>query len=226
MSNSLLGGPVGRSRPPVRADKLVDRAINIMSWKLRRQASILEYVTQGTSGHDPAEPTIPLDPDEEAAWRALARAVIVVPRVLDADLIEGAGLNLAEYVALVELSQAPGRAMRMNELATLTDLSRSGLSRLIERLVRQGLVSREPFADDGRGRVAQLTEAGLRRLEQAYPHALASVRRNVMKYLACLDLPAFPQTLGSFTPHATYAPSRPTPSLRPTATHLQSAPYT
>ena len=89
-------------------------------------------MTQGTRRHDPADPadpTLPLDPDEEAAWRALARAVIVVPRVLDADLIEGAGLNLAEYIALVELSEAPGRAMRMNELAALTDLSRSGLSR-------------------------------------------------------------------------------------------------
>src|SRR5258708_19446386 len=170
MSNSLLGGPVRRSRPPVRADKLVDRAINIMSWKLRRQASILENVTQGTRRHDPADPTLPLDPDEEAAWRALARAVIVVPRVLDADLIEGAGLNLAEYVALVGLSQAPGRAMRMNELATLTDLSRSGLSRLIERLVRQGLVSREPLAGDTRGRAAPLPVAGLLHLEQAYPH--------------------------------------------------------
>ena len=83
-----------------------------MSWKLRRQASILENVPQGTRRHDPADPTLPLDPDEEAAWRALARAVIVVPRVLDADLIEGAGLNLAEYVTLVELSQAPGRSPR------------------------------------------------------------------------------------------------------------------
>jgi DNA-binding MarR family transcriptional regulator len=168
----------------------------------------LEYVTQETRRHDPADPTLPLDPDEEAAWRALARAVIVVPRVLDADLIEGAGLNLAEYIVLVNLSEAPDRAMRMNELATLTDLSRSGLSRLIERLVRQGLVSREPIADDGRGRMAQLTDAGLRRLEQAYPHALASVRINIMKYLAYLDLPAFAHAVGSFAPDDTYAPPR------------------
>src|ERR1700748_3321950 len=186
MTGLLTWGTVRHSRSPVRTGDIVDRAINIMSWKLRGQASTLENVPQETRRHDPADPTLPLDPDEEAAWRALARAVIVVPRGLHADLIEGAGLNLAEYVTLVELSQAPGRALRMSELATLTDLSRSGLSRLIERLVRQGLVSREPFADDGRGRVAQLTEAGLRRLERAYPYALASVRRNVMKYLAHL----------------------------------------
>ena len=74
--------------PPARTDcKLVDCSINVNSGKLYRQASILEYVTQETRRHDPADPTLPLDPDEEAAWRALARAVIVVPRVLDADLI-------------------------------------------------------------------------------------------------------------------------------------------
>src|SRR5580765_816207 len=138
MTGLLTWGTVRRSGSPARTGDVVDRAINIMSWKLRRQASILGNVAQGPMRHDPADPTLPLDPDEEAAWRALARAVIVVPRALDADLIKGAGLNLAEYVTLVELSQAPGRALRMNELATLTDLSRSGLSRLIERLVRQG----------------------------------------------------------------------------------------
>jgi DNA-binding MarR family transcriptional regulator len=176
--------------------------------KVAASSIYLGVVTQGTRRHDPADPTLPLDPDEEAAWRALARAVIVVPRVLDADLNEGAGLNLAEYIALVSLSEAPGRAMRMNELATLTDLTRSGLSRLIERLVRQGLVSREPFADDMRGRMAQLTEAGLRRLEQAYPYALASVRKNVMTHLASLDLPAFAQAVGSLAPDDDYAPVR------------------
>src|SRR6201989_1381134 len=147
---------VRHSRSPVRTGDIVDRAINVMSWKLRRQASILENVPEEPRRQDPADPTLPLDPDEEAAWRALARAVIVVPRVLDADLIEGAGLNLAEYVTLVELSQAPGRALRMSELATLTDLSRSGLSRLIERLVRQGPVSRGAVARDRRRPVAQL----------------------------------------------------------------------
>jgi len=48
----------------------------------------------------------------------------------------------------------------------------------------------------------------LRRLEQAYPYALASVRRNVMKYLARLDLPAFAQAVGSFAPDDAYAPAR------------------
>src|ERR1700747_1197213 len=101
MTGLLTWETVRHSRSPVRIGDIVDRAINIMSWKLRRQASILETVPQETRRHDPADPTLPLDPDEEAAWRALARAVIVVPRGLDADLNEGAGLNLAEYIALV-----------------------------------------------------------------------------------------------------------------------------
>ncbi|GAB3015007.1 MarR family winged helix-turn-helix transcriptional regulator [Streptomyces pseudoechinosporeus] len=142
--------------------------------------------------------TTPLDADEEAAWRAFARAVLVVPRVLDADLLTGCGLSLVEYIVLVNLSEAPGRAMRMNELATESVLSTSGTTRLVERMARQGLVERRPAETDGRGLMAVLTDAGLRRLEEAYPHALASVRNNVMDHLAGLDLAAFARAVGSF----------------------------
>ena len=57
--------------------------------------------------------TVPLDRDEEAAWRAIARAVLVVPRTLDADLLAGCGLSLAEYIVLVDLSEAPGNSRWM-----------------------------------------------------------------------------------------------------------------
>ena len=75
--------------------------------------------------------TTPLDRDEEAAWRAIARAVLVVPRTLDADLLAGCGLSLAEYIVLVNLSEAPGNSMRMYELAVESTLSPSGATRLI-----------------------------------------------------------------------------------------------
>jgi len=78
--------------------------------------------------------TTPLDRDEEAAWRAIARAVLVVPRTLDADLLAGCGLSLAEYIVLVNLSEAPGKSMRMYELAVESTLSPSGVTRLIEHL--------------------------------------------------------------------------------------------
>ncbi|MFF3380635.1 MarR family winged helix-turn-helix transcriptional regulator [Streptomyces sp. NPDC002680] len=142
--------------------------------------------------------TTPLDVDEEAAWRAFARAVLVVPRVLEADLLTGCGLSLVEYVVLVNLSEAPGRALRMNELAAESVLSTSGTTRVVERMARQGLVERRSAETDGRGLMAVLTDAGLRRLKEAYPHALASVRSNVMDHLAGLDLAAFARAVGSF----------------------------
>ena len=94
----------------------------------------------------PKARTTPLDRDEEAAWRAIARAVLVVPRTLDADLLAGCGLSLAEYIVLVNLSEAPGNSMRMHELAVESTLSPSGVTRLIERMERQGLVEREQAA--------------------------------------------------------------------------------
>jgi DNA-binding MarR family transcriptional regulator len=143
-------------------------------------------------------PTTPLDRDEEAAWRAIARAVLVVPKTLDADLLAGCGLSLAEYIVLVDLSEAPGGSMRMNELAAESTLSASGVTRLVERMERQGLVVREQAAGDGRGMTAALTAGGLERLHAAYPYALASVRTNVIDHLDGLDLVAFAKAVGSF----------------------------
>jgi DNA-binding MarR family transcriptional regulator len=142
--------------------------------------------------------TVPLDRDEEAAWRAIARAVLVVPRTLDADLLAGCGLSLAEYIVLVDLSEAPGNSMRMYELVVESTLTPSGVTRLIERMERQGLVKREQASEDARGMTSTLTEAGLERLREAYPHALASVRANVMDHLDGFDLAALAKAVGKF----------------------------
>src|ERR1700722_4909906 len=146
----------------------------------------------------PKAPTTPLDRDEEAAWRAIARAVLVVPRTLDADLLAGCGLSLAEYIVLVNLSEAPGNSMRMRELAVESTLSPSGVTRLIERMERMGLVEREHAVEDARGMTATLTEAGLERLRDAYPHALARVRTNVIDHRDGRDLAAFAEAVGKF----------------------------
>jgi DNA-binding MarR family transcriptional regulator len=133
----------------------------------------------------------PLTPTEEAAWRALGRAVLVIPRMLDADLLESQGLNVTEYSVLMNLSEAPDHALRMSQLANYVSITVSGLTRVIERLNRQGLVERVRAESDGRGQVAVLTDAGLARLEKAWPTHLASVRRHVMDHLGDLDLVAF-----------------------------------
>ena len=129
----------------------------------------------------------PLSHDEEALWRLFARLMLVAPRALEADLIRSSRLNFAEYHVLAYLSEQPGRSLRMSNLSDLSALSPSGMTRVVERLARQGLIDRRRSADDGRGQVAVLTDAGLTRLQEAWPDHLASVRRRIMDHLADLD---------------------------------------
>lgn len=132
---------------------------------------------------------MPLTPDEEAFIRAFARATLAVPRAFEADLLREQRMLLSEYFALSHLSEAPGRRLRMSDLAAAAALSLSGMTRIVNRLEEVGLVRRERSADDGRGWHAVLTDAGLQRLEQAWPTHLASTRRHFFDHLAEVDLP-------------------------------------
>jgi DNA-binding MarR family transcriptional regulator len=135
-------------------------------------------------------PRHPLTAAESAFWRAFARALIVVPRVLDEDLDRSERLSLNQYSVLVFLSESEDRKMRIGDLARRTALTMSGITRLIDRLAHDGLVERQQCATDGRGYDAVLTDHGLERLQKAYPAHLASVRRHVIDHLAGFDLTA------------------------------------
>jgi DNA-binding MarR family transcriptional regulator len=154
----------------------------------------------------------PLTPAEEAAWRALARAALIIPRLLDADLRSAEGLNVTEYNVLMNLSEVPDRALRMTELANYVSVTVSGLTRVIERLSRDGLVTRVRSDTDGRGQLAVLTDAGLRRLEQVWPTHLASVRRHVMDHLHGIDLAPFTAALAAIASAEMGPPTRRAPS--------------
>jgi DNA-binding MarR family transcriptional regulator len=132
--------------------------------------------------------TAPLTAKEEAAWRALARAVLVLPRVLEAELMESQGMNITEYNVLMNLSEATDHSLRMSELANFVSITGSGLTRVVERLSRRGLVERVRAEDDARGQVAVLTPEGLDRLQRAWPSHLATVRTHVMDHLEGIDL--------------------------------------
>ncbi|MFC6022280.1 MarR family winged helix-turn-helix transcriptional regulator [Plantactinospora solaniradicis] len=147
----------------------------------------------------------PLSSDEEAFVRALARVIIVVPRALDADLMREQRLSMNEYAALMHLSEAPDRRMRMSELANACDLSLSGMTRIVTRLEQQTFVERVRCPNDARGWNAVLTDAGLARLEQAYPANLASVRRHIVDHVAGLDLPRITEALQRFATTGTCA---------------------
>jgi DNA-binding MarR family transcriptional regulator len=116
-----------------------------------------------------------LSQDQIASWRSFLRAHAAVTRKLEADLIAECQLPLAWYDVLVQLVEAPQRRLRMTDLAGAVLISRSGLTRLVDRLVADGLVRREPAADDARGTFAVLTEAGYARLRDATPTHLRGV---------------------------------------------------
>jgi DNA-binding MarR family transcriptional regulator len=141
------------------------------------------------------EELIPLDAIEEPAWRALARFFVVAPRLLDEDLQRGAHISLSAYTILLHLSEAPGRALRMTELANRAYLSGSRTTRLVDELIADGLVAKERNAADGRGFDVTLTEEGLTALQRAYPVHLRSVRARVLNHVDRSTLPCFAEAM-------------------------------
>jgi DNA-binding MarR family transcriptional regulator len=142
-----------------------------------------------------ATPT-PLDEREMAAWHALIRAHARVVRRLEAELEAEQGLSLPAYEVLAHLSEAPDRRLRMSQLAAFAVLTPSGLTRLVDKLVREGLVARERCATDARVVYAVLTADGLRRLKAAYPTHLRGVRAHLIDHLDHGQMVALADALG------------------------------
>jgi DNA-binding MarR family transcriptional regulator len=136
----------------------------------------------------PAPTPKPLSGEEEAVMRAFGRVILVIPRALDADLVRDQRMSLSEYTVLRILSETPKRRMRMSELATACDMSLSGMTRLVAKLESLGFLERVPCESDARGFNAVLTDAGLARLQEAWPAHLASVRRRIFDHLGEVDL--------------------------------------
>ncbi len=112
-------------------------------------------------------------------WRDFLRAHAAVTRALEDELADEKVLPLTWYDVLVQLVEAPGRRLRMTELADRVLLSRSGLTRLVDRLVKAGLVERQPCPDDARGTFSVLTAAGFARLRDAAPVHLRGVQEHM-----------------------------------------------
>lgn len=118
-----------------------------------------------------------LDDVEMNAWRGFLRAYTRVLERLDHELQATQHLSVAEYGVLVNLSEADGHRLRMTELAEQVDLSPSGLTRRLDRLVAAGLVERVRCPEDRRGSYAVLSPDGLARLERASRDHVEQVRR-------------------------------------------------
>jgi DNA-binding MarR family transcriptional regulator len=134
------------------------------------------------------------------AWRAFLRAHARVVRELERELHAEQGLALTDYDVLVQLADADGRRLRMSELAERLVLSRSGVTRLVDRLVSAGLVERMSCDDDRRGHWASLTDAGLGRLRGASPTHLRGVSEHFLDRLSAEELAALERALGRVGP--------------------------
>lgn len=141
----------------------------------------------------------PLDAQEMAAFHAFIRAHARVVRILEAELEAEHGLSLPAYEVLAHLSEAPDRRRRMTELAAFAVLTPSGLTRLVDKLVRDGLVERQRCVGDARVVYAALTDAGFDRLVGAYPTHLRGVRAYLVDRLAPAQLDAIADALGPLT---------------------------
>jgi DNA-binding MarR family transcriptional regulator len=156
---------------------------------------------------DPADPRID-------AWRAFLEAHARVTRRLDDELRAEHGLSLAEYDALLQLARAEGRRLRMNVLADRVILSRSGVTRLIDRLEAAGLVERAACSSDARGAEAVLTRPGLSRLRAASATHLRGIEDHFLASIGAADLRALERSLGGVARRAcehegTVEPDRP-----------------
>jgi DNA-binding MarR family transcriptional regulator len=142
-------------------------------------------------------------------WRAFLQAHARVARRLDDELRAEHDLSVAEYDALLNIAEAPGRRIRMRQLSDRLVLSKSGVTRLIDRLVDDGLVERSACLSDARGAEAVLTDAGLRRLRAASRTHLRGIEDHFLDALDPRQLEAVGDAMRAIADRAGTGPSDP-----------------
>jgi DNA-binding MarR family transcriptional regulator len=140
----------------------------------------------------PARP----DPAHLAAWRLLLETHKAVTELLEHELVSERGLPLSRYDVLLNLAEAPDGRLRMQELSASVLLSKSGLSRLVDRMVEAGLVRREQCQADRRGWYAVLTDQGRSDLRRAAPIHLRGIQEHFARHLAADEVQALVAALG------------------------------
>ena len=133
---------------------------------------------------------------DTSAWAALLRIHAALVPVLDQELQAAHGLPLTWYDVLLELNAAPERRLTMGELGRVAVVSRSRVSRVVDELVRAGLVDRQPNPSDGRSAYAVITESGRRRLRAAAPTYLAGIERHFTTKLSATEAKTVARALG------------------------------
>jgi DNA-binding MarR family transcriptional regulator len=136
----------------------------------------------------PTRVTEELTAEELGAWRGMLRVHSALVRALDAELDAAHDLPLTSYDVLIYLRAAPDKRLRMAELADSVLLSRSGVTRLVDRLEREGLLVRDACDEDGRGCFAVLTDRGEELLAKARATHLEGVRERFLRHFEPAEL--------------------------------------
>lgn len=126
--------------------------------------------------------------EERGAWESFLQAHAEIQLELERELHDAHRLSFNDYFALLALERAPGRQLRMHDLARPVRLTRSGLTRLVERLERDGLIERLPCPEDARGTEARITDAGRELLHAASATHLAGVKRRFLDRFSAAEL--------------------------------------
>jgi DNA-binding MarR family transcriptional regulator len=124
-----------------------------------------------------------LTADEQRCWRAFLNACQTLFGQIDAQLLRDSGMPHGYYEILAHLSEAPGRALRMTQLAEAATFSKSRLSHAVTRLEERGLVVRQSCPTDRRGQIASLTDEGFAVLAAAAPGHVTAVRKALVEAL-------------------------------------------
>lgn len=132
--------------------------------------------TPGTNIDAPPE----LTEDEELLWRSLGRIAQLLPRQLEADMMQAVQMTMAEFSVLQILADSDEGRSRMSDLARLAGLSPSRMTRLVDDLVRRGWIERHRDEVDTRGTMAVLTDEGEARRRAARPQQVISARNRVL----------------------------------------------
>lgn len=125
-----------------------------------------------------------LTAEQQEAWRAFLTACQTLFGAIDAQLLHDSQIPHGYYEILVRLSEAPGRALRMTQLAEASTSSKSRLSHAVARLEERGWVQRTDCATDRRGQIARLTDEGFTALAAAAPGHVEQVRRCLIDRLS------------------------------------------
>ncbi len=130
-----------------------------------------------------------------AAWRTFLAAYGTTLRALEHEMLEDQGIPLTWYEILARLDATTEGRMQMKDLAECILLSRSGLTRLIDRMAAEDLVDRLPCPEDRRGTYATITDEGRNALHRAMPSHIQSIDEHFLRYLDVFDVQALQRVL-------------------------------